>query len=128
MKQILFIVIVLFTIMACNNSPNEKIQGRWKFISGNTPRNPKDSSVVLETYAIFGYMMAGVDYIEFTKDEVFIIGKKGDTLETYVYTIRNDTIVSVDNKEDTTKFKFEIKNKELRMYNEKGALYEFTKK
>ena len=128
MKKILFIVIVVFTIIACNNSPGEKIQGSWKFTSGETPQNPKDSSVVLETYAIFGYMMAGVDHIEFTKDKIFLIGKKGDTLETYVYTISNDIIEGVDSKKDTTRFKFEINKNKLRLYNENGALYVFEKK
>ncbi len=128
MKKILFIGIVAFTIMACNNPPNRKIQGSWKFTSGETPQNPKDSSVVLETYAIFGYMLAGVDHVEFKKDKIFIISKKGDTLETYVYTISNDTIIGIGNKKDTTRFKFKINKNKLHLYNENGALYVFEKK
>ncbi len=128
MKKIVFAVIVIFAFIGCSNSPDKEIQGRWEFTKFETPHNPKDSSVVLESYLVFGYLMADVDYVEFTKDKILVIGKKGDTLETYTYLINDDTIINIDKNTDTTKFKFEIDNKKLRLYNEKGALYVLSQK
>jgi hypothetical protein len=79
----------LLLLAACASEPTEGLEGRWKFISGTEAKNPELPTVQTMT------KMSEQGYLWFYDGKRSgFLKPNGDTIRTFPYEVRNDTIVT----------------------------------